>query len=380
MNRPWLTLPSVQQAEYEDQEKLESVLTTIKGYPGFVSHAELNELKSLITEASNGGQFILQIGDCAEAYADCVPETIQQKLQVYNGYKLLIQDLIQKPVTLIARIAGQFSKPRSEAFETINGVQVPSYRGDLINDVSPSNRKADPDRLVQGYQCISAVYTELNAFPSKIFTSHECLHIKFEDSLTRESPLGLLNVSGHFLWLGERTRKPGSGHVELMSSVSNPLGVKVGPNANLADLVSIIKKLNPSNEQGKIVLILRLGVNNIRAQLPNILQTIKQEALHVAYFVDPVHANTYKSSNGFKTRNLDTLVSEVITVLEVLRENSVQLAGLHLESAFKEVTECIGLGVEEEHLPSKYETLCDPRLNVVQTQFLLRELGNKISG
>lgn len=377
-HRPWLSLPSLQQPEYEDQSQLASVLDHLKSAPGYVTNDELSELKSLINQASQGTHFILQVGDCAEAYSDCTPELINEKLRVYNVYRDLISGIIHKPVILLGRIAGQFTKPRSEPFETVNGVQVASYKGDLVNSIDPANRKPDPQRMVEGYNHSGTVYSSIRNLGSKVFTSHEALHILFEDAFTRQQENGYLNVSSHLLWLGERTRKLGSGHVELLSVISNPIGIKVGPNASIPDLISILQKLNPANEAGKIILILRIGLNHLRSQLPTVVSSIKAQNLNVSWLVDPMHANTYKTSNGYKSRKLDTLVEEVITVADILKECGECLAGVHLEAAFKDVTECIGLGIEEANLPNKYETLCDPRLNVEQTQFLLRELGNKL--
>lgn len=378
MSRPWLSLPSLQQPEYEDQSQLSTVLNHLKTVSGLVNKEELAELKSLINDASQGTQFILQVGDCAEAYSDCTPEIINEKLRVYNMYRDLISSIIGKPVVLLGRIAGQFTKPRSEPYETVNGVQVASYKGDLVNSIDPNNRKPDPQRMVEGYNHAATVFSCIRNSGNKVFTSHEALHVLFEDSFTRDIENGYINASSHLLWLGERTRKLGSGHVELLSVISNPIGIKVGPNANLSDLVEILRKLNPANELGKVILILRVGVPNLRAQLPNIVETVNREGIKVAWIVDPMHANTYKTSNGFKSRKVETLVEEVLLVSEILKECGENLAGVHLESAFKDVTECVGLGIEESNLPDKYETLCDPRLNVEQTQFLLRELGSKL--
>jgi 3-deoxy-7-phosphoheptulonate synthase len=256
---------------------------------------------------------------------------------------------------------------------------VESYKGDLVNSIELDKRTPDCQRMLTAYFNAAVTMNFIRASGVNMFTSHEALHIKYEDSLTRQLDSQIINVGAHLLWLGERTRKLKNAHVEYLSHINNPIGIKIGPNANLAELLQITTKLNPLNEEGKIILILRLGNSNFRSQLPGIVHTIKDANLKVTWMVDPMHANTFKNEKGIKTRRFETLLEEIVESCKILTSLGEVPGGIHLESSYTDVTEVVGCGIEDEMLGNKYETLCDPRLNYRQTIELLERVAREIS-
>lgn len=381
MERTWLNLEAIQQPEYDSFEDLSSFLHILSNAPELVSLNECEELMRELSECSIGSHLALIIGDCAESFSDCTSEILRRKAKSYSEYSACFQSATGKPLILLGRLAGQFTKPRSEAFEIIHQgnsdpVKVLSYKGDLVNSINPLERTPDPKRLTQGYYHSAATLNYLRAFRVGIYTAHEALHIKYEDALTRSVDSGFYNAGAHFVWVGEKTRKLGNAHIEYLSKIRNPVGVKVGPNVNTAELVEIIKKLSPGSEKGKVVLILRLGAQKCRSELCRIFAELGECAAQVIWLVDPMHGNTYKAANGYKTRNYSDIFEECATTIEVFQQSPYKISGLMLEASYTEVTEVVGQGITLNDLPNCYSSLCDPRLNYSQTLQILTEVGN----
>jgi 3-deoxy-7-phosphoheptulonate synthase len=378
MQRSWLNLEAIQQPNYASESDLSQVLSTLSEVPALISIKELQLLKDQIHSSALGTSLILQIGDCAEAFSDSTAKILETKLKAYSEYASILHHATNKPTLTIGRIAGQFTKPRSEPYEVINDCKIKigkvlSYKGDLVNSINPSLRDPDPQRLLQGYYNSAVITNFIRLQDTWIYTSHEALHMKYENALTREYNDKYVNVGSHLLWIGERTRKYESAHVEYLSQIINPIGIKLGPNADLEELLKIIAKLNPSNENGKIVLITRLGAKKYRQELPRIVDAVKASGYKLAWIVDPMHGNTYKCGSGIKTRNYEDILDETLGTIEILKSSGEVPAGLHLEASYTDVTEVIGLGVAEEDLNTNYCTLCDPRLNYTQTISLLNQ-------
>lgn len=248
-----------------------------------MSHSEIDLFKNELIPSQTGEQLILHVGDCAESFADCKSSILQSKLNAYEKFREALSLSSGKQVLLIGRIAGQYAKPRSEPFESYQGVRIPTYKGDMINSIDPNNRQSNPNRMIEGYHHSTTTMNYIRHYTStknhKMYISHEALLLAYEDALTRTYENKQYDTSAHFLWLGERTRKLGLAHVEFLSHISNPIGVKIGPNANLDDLQTILSLLNPDKEAGKLILIPRLGVNNVTNELPRIIQTVKRAEL-----------------------------------------------------------------------------------------------------
>ena len=282
---------------------------------------------------------------------------------------------------LVPRIAGQFSKPRTEPFETINGTRVCSYKGDLINGAEPENREPDPNRMLMGYFNSVAVMNYIRQYclaeNHEIFTSHEAMHLSYEAALTRSKGNKNYNLSAHMVWLGERTRKLGYAHTYYLSQIDNPVGVKIGPGVNLDELIQIITLLNPKQENGKLILIPRFGVAGIKQELPRVIEAVQNSGIPHIWVLDPMHGNTYKSQTGFKTRNYSDVLQECLDGIEVLEQHNAHLGGIHIEASYEIVTECVGgeCGITEDQLHQHYTTLCDPRLNRSQAIELLTSVG-----
>ena len=383
MERSWLGLEAIQQPEYSSKEDLASALSTLSDVPELISMQECESLKSKLSACSSGASLLLIIGDCAEAYSDCTSSILKKKLKSYSDFLHCLQSSSNKPITLLGRIAGQFCKPRSEAHETINGGNthtelVPAYKGDLVNSPDPQQRAPDPRRLVQGYYHAAALTNYIRISGLELYTAHEALHLQYENALTRSvEDYGFLNTSAHFVWLGERTRRLGNAHVEYLSRICNPIGVKVGPGVNTEELIQIVTKINPDRETGKVVLITRIGAKMCREEIRRILEDMRACTVPVVWIVDPMHGNTYKTQNGFKTRNYIDIVKECNDTIEVFKEMGVVLAGIMLEASYTQVTEVVGGGITPEVLGIYYTSLCDPRLNYVQAIELLSQVGQK---
>jgi 3-deoxy-7-phosphoheptulonate synthase len=376
-----------------------------------------------------GGAFLLQGGDCAESFAEFHPNTIRDTFRVLLQMAVTLTFASKMPVVKVGRMAGQFAKPRSGDFEEQNGVSLPSYRGDNVNDIAftPEARTPDPQRMVRGYLQSAATLNLLRAFASggyanlhqvhkwnldfaarspwadqyaqladrigealdfmeaiglspdtvpqlkgtSFFTSHEALLLGYEEAMTRQDSLtgDWYDTSAHMLWIGDRTRFAGSAHVEFLRGVGNPLGLKCGPSLEPDDLIRLIDTLNPGNVPGRLTLITRFGHDKVEQHLPRLIRTVKREGRHVVWSCDPMHGNTIKAAGGLKTRPFDRILSEVTSFFAVHRAEGTHAGGIHLEMTGQDVTECTGgaVAISDEGLSSRYQTQCDPRLNASQS-------------
>ncbi len=434
----WRNLPIRQVPEYPDRSALAAVEATLRTYPPLVFAGEARQLRSMLGAVAQGKAFLLQGGDCAESFAEFRADNIRDTFRVLLQMAVVLTYGAACPVVKVGRMAGQFAKPRSSDTETVGGVTLPSYRGDNINamDFTADARTPDPQRMLQAYTQSAATLNLLRAFAqggyadlhqvhrwnhgfverspqgeryreladrltetlefmaacgltsettpqireTPFFTSHEALLLPFEEALTRiDSTSGdWYDVSAHMLWIGDRTRQPDGAHVEFLRGVMNPLGIKCGPSLDPDELIRLIDILNPGNEPGRLTLICRMGAENVEAKLPRLIRTVEREGRVVVWSCDPMHGNTIKSSNGFKTRPFDAILSEVRSFFAVHRAEGTHPGGVHFEMTGQEVTECIGgaQAITEARLADRYHTHCDPRLNASQAlelAFLIAE-------
>ena len=438
----WRHFPVQQQPEYCDVAMLECVENRLRMLPPLIFASEVQTLKSELQEAMEGKGFVFQGGDCAESFDDLNAEIIKSSLQLALKSALIISFGIEQPVVKIMRMAGQYAKPRSENFEERDGQKLPIYRGDMINDLAfdERNRIPDPERMIQAYFHSAATHNLLRAFCSEgfasldninewnkdflvrhrskdryktiitdinsmignfsvlgkdfrtieeslvdksaIYTSHEALLLNYEEALTRtDSISGVeLNCSAHMLWLGERTRCSKNAHVDYLSGIDNPIGIKVGPGFDSDDLVRIIDKINPLNEPGKIVLITRFGKSQVDAYLPSLIKTIQLEGRKVLWMCDPMHGNTEVLSSGIKTRKFVNILAETKRFFDIHQSYGTHPGGLHIEMTGSDVAECLGgvIGVVEADVENGYQSKCDPRLNAEQMLELSFELVERM--
>jgi 3-deoxy-7-phosphoheptulonate synthase len=432
----WRTKPILQVPDYPDHAVLKRVEEQLSSYPPLVFAGEARRLKEKLAEASEGRCFILQGGDCAESFAEFHPNTIRDTFRVLLQMAVVLTYGAALPVTKIGRMAGQFAKPRSAPFEEINGMTLPSYRGDMINgmDFTEEARKPDPLRLVQAYNQSAATLNLLRAFAqggyadlhkvhqwnlsfvaegeaghryadlcqrldetlafmeacgltsettpqireTDFFTSHEALILQYEEALTRiDSTTGdWYDCSAHMVWIGDRTRQLDNAHLEFLRGVANPIGCKVGPTTDPEDLIRLIDILNPLNEKGRLTLISRMGASLIESKLPPLLRKVREEGRHVVWICDPMHGNTIKAGD-FKTRSFDDILAEVSQTFQAHQREGTQFGGVHFELTGQDVTECIGgaQDITAEGLKERYNTLCDPRLNASQALELAFQLS-----
>lgn len=422
---------AAQQPEYEDEDALNAVLARMRQMAPLVRSAECLELKFLLAQVAQGRGFLLHGGDCAERFSDIHHQELNGKVRLLGQMGLLIQHATQQPVVHVARMAGQFAKPRTNDTEVVDGLELPVYRGDIVNDVaaSPQARRADPQRLVQAYLHSAAVMNHLRSLrglslaslglsaedwhletlgglaqqessyrqliqqlglleqssppgghaPVELFVSHEGLHLAYEESLTGAGADGLpYNLGTHYLWLGERTRQLDGAHLEYFRGIQNPIGVKIGPSCKPDELKELVRALNPENEPGRLTLITRFGKDRIGASLPPLIQAMRRMGAQVLWSCDPMHGNGMVSSQGLKTRRADSILSEVRLAFEIHAAEGSRLGGLHLECTGAEVTECLGgaANITEERLSTQYTTACDPRLNASQSLELVYLLSD----
>ncbi|NRA67577.1 MAG: 3-deoxy-7-phosphoheptulonate synthase class II [Pseudobacteriovorax sp.] len=422
----WRNLPIMQQPQYDDSSVLSSVLSDISKLPPLVFVGEVETLKSKIASAARGDSFILQGGDCAEKFEDCSASVITAKLKILLQMSVVLCYGAKKPIVRIGRIAGQYAKPRSNDTEVVDGVEIPVYRGDIINsyEASQEKRKPDPKRIKQAYLLASATLNYIRAltkggfadlhnpqnweleFVSKapkkdeyqkivsniqdainfmeslgtredslhsveFYTSHEGLLLPMEEALTKYEPAydAWYNQGAHMLWIGDRTRALDGAHIEYFRGIANPVGLKIGPSANPRDIVATVKALNPNNEAGKVTLIGRFGHDKVKQHLPKFVEAIQQESLNVLWSSDPMHGNASKTESGIKTRDFDSIQSELKDSFAIHKSLGSFLGGIHFELTGEDVTECIGgtAGITADQLELKYETFCDPRLNYSQS-------------
>lgn len=361
----WRDKPALQLPHYADLEALAVVTRKLEQSPALVSVADTEKLKAHIAAAAKGEAFLLQAGDCAESFAEFHPDCIRD---TFNTIQRMAATL-NVPVVRIGRIAGQFAKPRSDSNETQKGITLPSYKGDIINEIAftPEARTPDPARMLRAYTQSAATLDLLRGFAmetkTEFFTAHEALLLQYEQALTRFDG-GWYDSSAHFLWVGNRTRQPDGAHVEFLRGIKNPIGIKVGPTMTPEGLLQLLDTLNPANEPGRMTLIIRLGAN-IATLLPTLLRAAKGR--NAAWICDPMHENTNLSANGYKTRHFANIVTELKYFFAIMRAEGAQAAGVQLELTGRAVTECTGHGLDEKHLPARYETHCDPRLNAEQS-------------
>ncbi len=435
----WKILPAEQQPDWEKSEVYSKVISEISGYPPLVFAGEVRALKQQLGDAAQGNGFLIQGGDCAETFDDFRADSIRDKLKILLQMSVVLTYGASCNVVKLGRIAGQFAKPRSANTETRDGIELPSYRGDAVNDINfnEDSRKQNPKRLLRTYNQSAATLNLLRAFTTggfadlnkvhvwnqefiaqspqgkryeeiansiddalifmkavginsdntsalklaEFFTSHEALLLGYEHALTRQDSLTgkWYNCSAHFLWIGDRTRQPNGAHVEFLSGVDNPIGIKVGPTINEEELITLCEKLNPENEWGKLTLISRMGADTVRSKLPPLIKTIKESGQKVLWVCDPMHGNTYKTDNGYKTRHFDTILEELEHFFAIHRAEETIPGGVHFELTGDNVTECLGGAreISDSDLNSRYETACDPRLNNEQSlelAFLVTDL------
>jgi 3-deoxy-7-phosphoheptulonate synthase len=422
----WRKLNILQQPEYEDLEHLKSVRSKLEKVPPLVFTGEIENLKSHLAKACRGEAFILQGGDCAETFKDFSVDNIRDLLKVFLQMSLVLTYGASKPIVKIARIAGQFAKPRSSLMESKNNETLPVYRGDQVNSFSfdKKSRANNPDNLMKvynqsastlnilrgfckgGFADLNSVnnwnldftkHTKMNskylelvedvekslAFMEAcgihsentstikeidIFTSHEALLLNYEETLTRLSSQNqkYYDCSAHFLWIGERTRGIDDAHVDFFSGLENPIGVKISGNAKEDDLLRLIDKLNPNNEEGKLTFITRMGADIIRDELPRLLRAVQREGKNIVWSSDPMHGNTFTTSGGIKSRMVSNILKELKAFFDIHHAEGTIAGGVHLEMTGKDVTECIGGSkkyIAESDLSTNYNTSCDPRLN-----------------
>ena len=424
----WREMPRVQMPDYLDLRSLNSVESKLASFPPLVFAGEARKLKAKLAEASKGNAFLLQGGDCAESFDQFTADGIRDTFKVMLQMAMVLTFGAKVPVVKLGRMAGQFAKPRSSATEIQNGIELPSYRGDIINelDFNSQARSPDPNKMLQAYTQSAATLNLLRAFSSggyadmnsvhgwtlnftdsdnaskyremairisdaldfmnasgltssdnhelrtvDFYVSHEALLLEYEEALTRiDSTTGnWLAGSGHFIWIGDRTRQPEGAHVEFCSGVQNPIGLKCGPTMKKEDLKILLHKLNPLNEAGRLTLITRFGAGAVGDHLPGLIKTVREEGAIVVWCCDAMHGNTIKSSNGFKTRPFDSVLREVQEFFEIHKSESTTPGGVHFEMTGQDVTECTGgIGaVSECDLSQRYHTACDPRLNASQS-------------
>ena len=434
----WKKKKALHQPNYIDKKKFDIAIKKMKKLPPLVFAGEVRSLKNELAKCVDGKGFLLQAGDCAESFAEFHPNYIRDTFRVIMQMAVVLSFASGVPVTKVGRLAGQFAKPRSSPIEEKDGVKLPSYLGDMINGIefNENSRVPDPDRMLQAYNQAASTQNLLRAFAyggyadlstiqnwnldfvkkskqgsnfkivadriseclrfidacginnenvrqlseTSFFISHEALLLPYETAFTRvDSTTGdWYDVSAHMVWIGDRTRQLNGAHVEFCKGISNPIGIKVGPTTDKDELLKVIKTLNPENEKGKIVLIVRMGSKLIDDLLPPILEKIKSANVNVVWSCDPMHANIEKSKSGLKTRNFNNILNEVKSFFKLHKKSGTYAGGIHLEMTGQNVTECIGglQKISDKDLSSRYHTHCDPRLNASQSLELAFTMAN----
>ena len=429
--------------DYLDQAHLKDVETQLRQFPPLVFAGEARRLKERLGDVAAGNAFLLQGGDCAESFKEFHPDNLRDTFRVLLQMAVVLTFAMAKPVVKVGRIAGQFGKPRSSPVETLDGVELPSYRGDNINGMAftPEARIPNPDRLLQSYSQSAATLNLLRAFSQggyadltnvhawmlgfvdrsaqgpryqemadkiteaidfmsafgvtsssvpqmaqvEFYTSHEALLLGYEEAMTREDSThqgDYFDTSAHMLWIGHRTRQIDHAHVEFCKGIGNPLGIKCGPGMEPDELVRLVEVLNPTDEAGRITLITRFGSDGVSTGLPPLVQAIQKSGRTVVWSCDPMHGNTLKTESGFKTRPVDRILSEVSQFVDILVAEGAYPGGVHIEMTGQDVTECMGgaQAICETDLSSRYHTHCDPRLNGEQALELAFTIAEKLQG
>jgi 3-deoxy-7-phosphoheptulonate synthase len=439
----WRSLPARHVPDdYPDAEALARVETELRRMPPLVFAGEARRLKALLGQVSAGKAFLLQGGDCAESFKEFSADNIRDTFRLILQMAVILTFAGGKPVVKMGRMAGQFAKPRSASIETIDGVTLPSYRGDNINgmEFTEEARRPDPERLLKAYGQSSSTLNLLRAFAGggyadlynihrwtlgfvegspqgaryreladkisetlafmaaigvtpetqpdlhrvEFFTCHEALLLGYEEAMTRvDSTSGdWYDTSAHLVWIGERTRQLDGAHVAFAKGIKNPVGVKVGPTMEPDELIRLIDALNPEDEPGRLTLYGRFGSDKIAARLPMLMNATRREGRHIVWAIDPMHGNTLVANNGYKTRPFDRILSEVKSFIEIAEAEGVHPGGVHLEMTGQNVTECLGgaRSVSEGDLGDRYHTHCDPRLNGEQALELAFLVAEKLKG
>lgn len=439
--KSWRSFKIKQQPTYNDTNQLKTIENEIKSYPPLVFAGEARKLKSRLNEVVEGRAFLLQGGDCAESFNQFSAVNIRDMFKVIIQMSAILTYAGSCPVVRVGRLAGQFAKPRSNDTEIIDGVELPIYRGDIINGIENTieARTPDPRRMIKAYNQSAATLNLLRAFAQggfanlnkvhkwnlefvknnsfgqkyeelaqriaetlkfiescgisletkelqevEFYTSHEALLLNYEEQLCRQDSLNgkYYGCSAHMLWIGERTRGLDEAHIEFLRGVDNPLGVKVGPNITKDEILGICDLLNPNNDGGRLNVIVRMGADNIKHKLPALLKEVLPEGRKILWSIDPMHGNTIKANSGYKTRAFDKILDEVKSFFEIHQSFNSYAGGIHLEMTGQNVTECIGGGqkITESNLAHNYDTKCDPRLNATQAielAFLIADILKK---
>mgnify|MGYP001175796353 FL=1 len=431
----WKEYEALQQPLWPNKSDYNKVIEKLYSYPPIILSDRINKLKTRLKQVENNKAFLIQGGDCAESFKEFSEHNIKNKLKILYQMATIISYGASIDTVKIGRIAGQYAKPRSSDFEIRNNIKLPTYRGDSVNDITfdLNSRTPNPKRLLEAYNkststlnliqpIIKNEFKELKQFwniemlnHSKIYTrfeqiiqninkslkffnaisnkgnlfneekfneffiSHECLLLDYETALTRKNSSHYYNASAHMLWLGDRTRSIKSAHVEYLSKINNPIGIKCGPSIDVEDLQLILSKINPDNEKGKIILICRFGSKKIKSYLPKLISMVIKNKFNVIWSCDPMHGNTYESKNKYKTRNFNTITKELQLFFEIHNNNATHANGVHFELTPNDVTECVGgiKNIKESDLHINYETSCDPRLNheqSIELAFLITDL------
>ncbi|MDH2393012.1 3-deoxy-7-phosphoheptulonate synthase [Streptomyces sp. HNM0663] len=370
----WRTLPAGQQPDWPDENVLATVRERLASAPPLVYGDDVRELRFLLAAAAAGDLQVIQTGDCAEDPAECTPGYVARKTALLDVLAGVMKARSLKPVIRVGRIAGQFGKPRSKPTEIVGGVELPSYRGHMVNSPTPDPvlRRPDAERLWAGYRAAAVVMELLGRhggrrpFPAEapVWTSHEALLLDYEGPMLRTEPDGAqLLTSTHWPWIGERTRELDGAHVALLASVCNPVACKVGPSITVSELVALCERLDPERDPGRLTLIARQGAGTAAERLPELVRAVREAGHPVLWLCDPMHGNTVSAPDGVKTRYIATVVREVEEFQTAVIENGGTAAGLHLETTPDDVRECVLDPCHIDELGEKYTTFCDPRLN-----------------
>ena len=421
----YVALDAKQQPTWEEADRLAEVRAELSKLPPLVFAGEVDTLRERLAQAARGEAFLLQGGDCAETFADATADRIRNRIKTVLQMAVVLMYGSSLPVIKMGRMAGQFAKPRSSDTETREGVTLPAYRGDAVNgyDFTEASRRHDAGRLLSAYHTSSSTLNLIRAFTTggfadlrevhswnkgfvdnpankkyesiagdidramrfmeacgvdsaelratEFFVSHEGLLFDYERPLTRiDSRTSTPYVtSGHFIWVGERTRQLDGAHIDFFSRVRNPLGVKLGPTSQVSDVLALIEKLDPEREPGRLTLISRMGAGKIRDELPKLVEAVRDSGAKPLWITDPMHGNGITTANGYKSRKFDDVLDEVNGFFEVHRELGTHPGGLHVELTGDDVAECLGGSeqIDEASLEARYETVCDPRLNHMQS-------------
>jgi 3-deoxy-7-phosphoheptulonate synthase len=378
--------PRLHQPQWPDPAALSAAVGWLAEQPPLVGAAECERLRAALAAVAQGKAFLVQGGACAETFADAAPDRVNNLLGVLRRLASVLSSALDVPAVLVGRMAGQYAKPRSEPTEVRDGIRLPAYFGDAVNDqrFEEGARTPDPTRMIDAYRASARVLAQMRWYvraggPAEVFASHEALLLDYETALCRRAP-GLARSygsSGHLLWIGDRTRAVDGAHVELLRHLANPLAVKLGPGADPDEVLALADRLDPDNEPGRLTLVVRMGARWISELLPPIISRVQAAGRTVAWVCDPMHGNTWRTANGRKTRLLADISDDVRQFFDVHHALGTWPGGLHLEVADRPVTECLG-GREQvglADLESRYESACDPRLSPGQALDLVTQVA-----